>query len=64
VGFSAWFSVAILQFVSKWKKQYTEEIWCENARNKEKKRLWRKANSGETFPYPWKEMGPVKSSNS
>jgi hypothetical protein len=52
------------QFVSKWKKQYTEEIWCENARNKEKKRLWRKANSGETFPYPWKEMGPVKSSNS
>ncbi|CAI8009253.1 Mitochondrial genome maintenance protein mgm101 homolog [Geodia barretti] len=52
------------QFVSKWKKQYSEEAWCENVRNKEKKRLWRKASSGETFPYPWKEMGPVKSSNS
>lgn len=51
------------QYVTKWKKQHAEEVWCENARNKEKKRLWRKANSGESFSYPWKEMGPVKSNS-
>ena len=46
----------------KWKKQHAEEVWCENQRSKEKKRLWRKRLSGEAFHYPWKEMGPVKPS--
>ena len=45
-----------LQFVSHWKEQYAVDIWCQNERTREKKKLWRKANSKDAFPYPWKEM--------
>ncbi len=32
------------------------EIWCENIRTKEKKKLWKKKNRTESFGYPWKVM--------
>ena len=44
------------QFIDQWKKNYASEIWCENVRTKEKKRLWRRKNSTQPFAYPWKEQ--------
>lgn len=44
------------QFIHAWKKKYADEVWCQNLRTKEKKKLWRKKNSTESFAYPWKEV--------
>jgi len=41
--------------VKNWKQEYAEDVWCENVRTKEKKKLWKKLSSKEVFPYPWKE---------
>ena len=46
----------VMQFISKWKKEHAGEIWCENVRTKEKKKLWRRKNVSEPFSYPWKEI--------
>jgi hypothetical protein len=45
-----------MQYVTKWKKERANEIWCENVRTKDKKKLWRRKDISEPFPYPWKEM--------
>lgn len=45
----------MLQFVREWKRQYSEDVWCENVRTKEKRKLWRRKDSPEPLPYPWKE---------
>jgi len=44
------------QFIDQWKKRYASEVWCENVRTKEKKRLWRRKDSTQPFAYPWKEQ--------
>ena len=49
-------SLSLSQYVTKWKKEHAGEIWCENVRTKEKKKLWRRKDVTEPFPYPWKEM--------
>ena len=46
----------IHQFISTWKKRHAEEVWCQNLRTKEKKKLWRKKSNREPFAYPWKEV--------
>ena len=46
----------VLQFVEEWKANYASEVWCENVRSKEKKKLWKKKGSRDLFPYPWKAM--------
>lgn len=43
------------RFIKDWKKKYAEEVWCENVRTKDRKKLWRKKGVGDLFPYPWKE---------
>ena len=45
-----------MQYVTKWKKERANEIWCENVRTKDKKKLWRRKDVSEPFPYPWKEI--------
>ena len=32
------------------------DVWCENVRTKDKKRLWRRKDVTEPFPYPWREQ--------
>ncbi|XP_065827574.1 mitochondrial genome maintenance protein mgm101 homolog isoform X2 [Oscarella lobularis] len=42
------------QFVLEWKAKNSEEVWCENQRSKERRKLWRRKGSNHMFPYPWK----------
>lgn len=43
------------QFVEAWRAEHADDVWCENVRTKDKKKLWRKKNSNSTpFAYPWK----------
>jgi hypothetical protein len=42
--------------VSWWKSENAVNVWCENHRTKEKKKLWKKKSSNEQFAYPWKEI--------
>lgn len=44
------------KFLSEWRSEYAADIWCENIRSKEKKKLWKKKGSRELFPYPWKHI--------
>lgn len=46
----------LVQFVSMWKGKFARDVWCENVRTKDKKRLWRRKEAAEPFPYPWKEQ--------
>ena len=45
------------RFIKQWKAKYAEELWCENVRNKERKKLWRRKDSADPFPFPWRESG-------
>jgi hypothetical protein len=42
------------QFVTKWKAEYAQEVWCENVRTKERRKLWQRKGLNGLFPYPWK----------
>ncbi|XP_065913477.1 mitochondrial genome maintenance protein mgm101 homolog [Dysidea avara] len=44
------------QFIDQWKAEHAEDVWCENVRTKERKRLWRKKKNTQSFPYPWKQQ--------
>lgn len=44
------------KFIAQWKSQYATELWCENVRTKDKKKLWRRKDRPEPFAYPWKEI--------
>ncbi|KAK3747038.1 hypothetical protein QZH41_017816 [Actinostola sp. cb2023] len=46
------------QFIIKWKEKYAVVTWCENVKNKEKKKMWRRKDrkSTDAFFYPWKEV--------
>ncbi|XP_062501474.1 uncharacterized protein LOC134178612 [Corticium candelabrum] len=44
------------QFVAKWKAANAAEVWCENVRTKERRKLWRRKDSDDVFPYPWKSV--------
>ena len=46
----------VFQYVADWKYRNAVEVWCENVRTKDKKKLWKKKKSREQFPYPWKEV--------
>ena len=55
--------VAVLfvhQFIKQWKSKYGDELWCENVRNRERKKLWRRKDLSDPFPYPWKESRGAK----
>lgn len=52
------------EFITKWKEKYAVDVWCENLKTKEKRKLWRRKDR-PTFPYPWKEgISPSSSSSS
>ena len=44
----------VFQFVAKWKAVYAQELWCENIRTKERRKLWHRKDSDGLFSYPWK----------
>lgn len=48
----------VFQFVIQWKEKFAVSAWCENARTREKKKLWRRKDRKPTdaFQYPWKEV--------
>lgn len=50
------------QFLSEWRAGYASEVWCENVRSKEKKKLWKKKGSLNQFPYPWRDVKPSQPS--
>lgn len=50
------------QFIIYWKEKFAVSAWCENARTREKKKLWRRQDRKPTdaFQYPWKEINQEK----
>jgi len=52
----------LFQFIIQWKDKFALSAWCENVRNREKKKLWRRKDRKATdaFQYPWKEISQEK----
>jgi len=46
-------------FILRWKSEFSQTVWCENTKTKEKRLFHRKINR-PPFEYPWKEtsLGP------